>query len=108
VLDLLKGDEEILEKPNKRDYLYDSGGEKITQVQAVTATNNNAILWQADSKAWKDNKDKLKIASKFLNEWVCERIKIEIEDCNNAKEAYDFIKNRYKVSDKRARDILLI
>ena len=30
VLDLLKGDEEILEKSNKTDYLYDSGGEKTT------------------------------------------------------------------------------
>lgn len=107
VLDLLKGDEEILEKPNKTDYLYDSGGGKTTQMQAVTATNNNAILWQADSKAWKDNKDKLKIAGKLLNEWVCEGIKIEIEDCDNAKEAYDFIKIRYKISDERARDILL-
>jgi hypothetical protein len=44
VLDLLKGDEEILEKPNKDDYLYDDSEGKTTQAQAVTATNNNSIL----------------------------------------------------------------
>ena len=50
VLDLLKGDEEILEKPNKDDYLYDDSEGKTTQAQAVTATNNNSILCQADYK----------------------------------------------------------
>ena len=42
-----------------------------------------------------------------MNEWVCKGIKIEIEDCENAKVAYDLIKERYKVSPERARDLLL-
>jgi hypothetical protein len=47
------------------------------------------------------------IASKLLDAWICEGIKIEIEDCADAKEAYDFIKKRYAVTNERARDSLL-
>jgi gag-polypeptide of LTR copia-type len=49
----------------------------------------------------------MKLASKLLDAWVFDGIKIEIEDCADAKEAYDFIKKRYAVTNERARDNLL-
>lgn len=49
----------------------------------------------------------MKLTSKLLDCWVSDGIKIEIEDCTNAKEAYDLIKKRYAVTYKRARDSLL-
>lgn len=49
----------------------------------------------------------MKLAGKLLDAWVCEGIKIEIEDCTDAKNAYDFIKKRYAVTNERARDDLL-
>jgi hypothetical protein len=125
VLDLLTGDEPILNKPKTENYLItvprssarvtarqtatpgaEDGNTETDTLQSVNAANN-ALRWQMDYKAWKTNKDNLRIASKLLDEWVCEGIKIEIEDCENAKIAYDLIKERYKVSPERARDILL-
>lgn len=130
MLDLLTGDEPILNKPKTESYLItvprssarvtarqaatpgaEDGNTETDTLQSVNAANkaaaNNALRWQMDCKAWKTNKDNLRIASKLLDEWVCEGIKIEIEDCENAKIAYDLIKERYKVSPERARDILL-
>jgi gag-polypeptide of LTR copia-type len=73
----------------------------------MTQTSNNSISWQADYKAWKTNKEDLRTASKLLDAWVCEGIRLEIEDCENAKTAYDVIKLRYKVTNERARALLL-
>ena len=129
VLDLLIGEEDIISKPKPEDYLATvsrTSGRKMTRktvavpaaepdsdnaeaIEAVqtSVASNNALRWQMDYKSWKTNKDNLRIASKLLDEWVCEGIKIEIEDCENAKEAYDLIKERYKVTPERARDTLL-
>lgn len=49
----------------------------------------------------------MKLASKLLHAWVTDGITIEIEDCMDAKEAYDLIKKRHAVSNERARDSLL-
>ncbi|KAI3114590.1 hypothetical protein CBS147330_9788 [Penicillium roqueforti] len=49
----------------------------------------------------------MKLANRLLNAWISDSIKIEIEDCADAKETYDFIKKRYAVTNERARDILL-
>jgi hypothetical protein len=125
VLDLLTGDEDILSKPKSESYLIavprssarvaakqlatPSADNENTETEVTQSANaaNNTLRWQIDYKAWKANKDNLRIASKLLNEWVCEGIKIGIEDCENAKVAYDRIKERYKVSPERARDLLL-
>ena len=125
VLDLLTGDEDILSKPKPESYLITvprssaraaakqlatpSADNENTDTEITQSANaaNNTLRWQMDYEAWKTNKDNLRIASKLLNEWVCEGIKFEIEDCENAKVAYDLIKERYKVSPERARDLLL-
>ena len=108
MLDLLNESEDIIDKPDKDLYLFDMDAEgKTTQAQAVIGTNNNSILWQADYTVWKVNRDKLKVADKLLDEWVCEGIKIEIKDCGNVKESYNLISSQYKVTDERARDLLL-
>ncbi len=39
----------------------------------------------------------MKLVGKLLDAWVSDGIKIEIEDCADAKEAHDFIKKRYAV-----------
>jgi hypothetical protein len=49
----------------------------------------------------------MKLVSKLLNTWVSDSIKIEIEDCPDAREAYDLIKKRYAVTHERVRDNLL-
>lgn len=49
----------------------------------------------------------MKVAGRLLDTWVSDGIKIKIEDCADAKEAYDLIKKRYAVSNERARDTLL-
>ncbi|KAJ5454821.1 gag-polypeptide of LTR copia-type domain-containing protein [Penicillium daleae] len=46
----------------------------------------------------------MKLVSKLLNTWASDSIKIEIEDCPDAREAYDLIKKRYAVTHERARD----
>jgi hypothetical protein len=49
----------------------------------------------------------MKLAGRLLEAWVSDGIKIEIEDCADTKDAYDFIKKRYAVTYERARDRLL-
>ena len=48
------------------------------------------MRWQIYYNEHKISKEKVKLAGKLLNAWVSEGIKIEIEDCTDAKEAYDF------------------
>jgi hypothetical protein len=43
----------------------------------------------------------------LLNDWVCEGIAIELEEYENPVNAYKYINKRYKVSDDRARELLL-
>jgi hypothetical protein len=70
-------------------------------------STNNSLRWQIDLDEHKTAKAKMKLAGKLLDAWVSNSIKIEIEDCADAKEAYDFIKKRYAVTTERARDGLL-
>src|SRR5436189_4715492 len=72
-----------------------------------TLMSNNTLQWQINSNEYKNAKEKMKLAGKLLDAWVSDGIKIEIEDCTDAKEAYDFIKKRYAVTNEHARDSLL-
>ena len=111
VLDLLKGDEAIIDKPKKATYLDDDDGKDPTSIAATTQTLKNfqasTLRYNIDYNNWKSNKDSLRTANKLINAWVSDGIRIEIENCNNAKAAYDLIIQRYKVNDERARDDLL-
>ena len=49
----------------------------------------------------------MKLAGKLLDAWVSDGIKIEIEDRIDAKEAYDFIKKWYMVTNECAHNNLL-
>ena len=82
------------------------GDEDIYDFQPM-APSNSALRWQIESNEHKKAKEDMKLAGKLLFAWVTDGIKIEIEDCRDAKEAYDLIKTRYAVSDERARDSLL-
>ena len=77
----------------------------MDDVQTMASTNDGQ--WQFEYMEYEKARKKMKIASKLLDAWVCEGIKIEIEDCTDAKEAYDFIKKRYAVTNERAPDDLL-
>jgi gag-polypeptide of LTR copia-type/GAG-pre-integrase domain len=70
-------------------------------------STNNSLRWRIDSDEHRTAKAKMKLAGKLLDTWVSDGIKIEIEDCADAKEAYDFVKTRYAVTNERARDNLL-
>ena len=130
VLDYLIGKEVVPPRPRKDDYFprtIDADTRRQTramsaQAQAVTPSTEgdeepyevqnmivpgNACRWQIDYAEHKNAKERMRVAGKLLDSWVSEGIKIEIEDCEDAKDAYDFIKRRYVVSNERARDTLL-
>ena len=119
VLGLLTGDDKILKQPEFKDY-----STQIDRSSARLSTDadkaqpekdakphvdaaNNALKYQIDLENFKTNKKSLKTALKLLNAYISEGIQIEIEDCDNAKAAYDLIKTKYGVSDERARVDLL-
>jgi hypothetical protein len=126
-LEFLTGEEVVPLKPNKDEYfvkVLDTETRRSTRIkkslspttddenetddgQAVVLTTNNTLRWQIDHNEHKNAKEKMKLASRLLDAWISGGIKIEIEDCADAKEAYDFIKKRYAVTNERARDILL-
>jgi hypothetical protein len=123
----LTGEEVVPPKPKKEDYFVKpvkvetrrsapakktlattpDDGDEPADAQAILMTTNNNLRWQIDYTEHKNAKEKMKLASKLLDTWVSDGIKIEIEDCADAKEAYDFIKKRYAVTHERARDSLL-
>lgn len=128
-LEYLTGEEVVPPKPKKEDYFVKiteidprrptkgkktaqavtpltDGEEELENGQTVISTNNT-LRWQIDYSEHKNAKEKMKLADKLLDAWVSDGIKIEIEDCADAKEAYDFIKTRYAVTNERARDSLL-
>ncbi|KZN94229.1 hypothetical protein EN45_044190 [Penicillium chrysogenum] len=127
VLEFLTGEEVVPPKPNKDEYFVKVLGTETRRSsrikkslspttddeietddgQAVVLTTNNTLRWQIDHNEHKNAKEKMKLASRLLDAWISEGIKIEIEDCADAKEAYEFIKKRYAVTNERARDILL-
>jgi hypothetical protein len=111
VLDLFTGEEEILEKPQKELYIDDDDDKDTITIASTQKTlknfHANTLRYTIDYNNWKTNKDSLRTANKLLNAWISESIRIEIEATKNAKEAYDLIVARYKISNERARDDLL-
>lgn len=130
VLEYLTGKEVVPPRPRKDDYFprtIDADTRRQTramsaQAQAATPSTEgdedpyevhnmmvpgNTCRWQIDYAEHKNAKERMRVAGKLLDSWVSEGIKIEIEDCEDAKEAYDFIKRRYFVTNERARDTLL-
>jgi hypothetical protein len=128
IFEYLTGEEVVPPKPKKQDYFGktievetrprtramsaqarfatpSSEGDDEIDVQTVASTNDGQ--WQFDYMEYENARKKMKLAGKLLDAWVCEGIKIEIEDCTDAKMAYDFIKKRYAVTNERARDDLL-
>ncbi|KFY25558.1 hypothetical protein V493_04586 [Pseudogymnoascus sp. VKM F-4281 (FW-2241)] len=129
ILEYLTGEEVVPPKPQKEDYFVKSieaetrrpfrakktaqnftpstdDDDETADVQAMMSTNNS-LRWHIDSDEHKTAKAKMKLAGKLLDSWVSDGIKIEVEDCADAKDAYDFIKKRYAVTMERARDGLL-
>jgi hypothetical protein len=111
VLDLFTGEEEILEKPQKGDYIDDDEDKDSITIASTQKTlknfHANTLRYTIDYNNWKSNRDSLRTANKLLNAWLCESICIEIETAKNAKEAYDMVIARYKINNERARDDLL-
>jgi hypothetical protein len=126
-IEYLTGEEVVPPKPKKEDYFVKpvkaetrrpaptrktstSAPDDVDEpddAQAILMTTNNNLRWQIDYNEHKNAKEKMKLASKLLDSWVSDGIKIEIEDCADAKDAYDYIKKRYAVTHERARDFLL-
>lgn len=124
----LNGKEIVPPKPKKEDYFAKpvrtccpAQGKKAAKTaaqvtdndnetdnaQTITISNNNNLRWQINYNKHKNAKEKIKLAGKLLDAWVSNGIKIEIEEFADAKEAYGFIKKRYTVTNKHARDNLL-
>ena len=125
----LIGEEVVPPKPKKQDYFgktievetrrrtramstqaqfatpSSKGDEEMYNVQTVVSTNNGQQQYKYIE--YEKARKKIKLIGKLLNAQVYEGIKIEIEDYIDAKNAYDFIKKRYAVTNKRARDDLL-
>lgn len=49
----------------------------------------------------------MKLIGKLLDAWVSDSIKIEIKDCVDAKDAYNFLKKWYVVTMEPAYNSLL-
>jgi hypothetical protein len=81
--------------------------DETDDAQTIIMSTNNNLRWQIDYNEHKNAKEKMKLAGKLLDACVSDGIKIEIEEFADAKEAYDFIKKRYAVTNERARDNLL-
>lgn len=130
VLEYLTGEDAIPPKPKMEDYLMKhtevntrrpvrttrtaqsftpstDDDDETDDAQTITLSANNTLRWQIESSEYEKARKKMKLAGKLLHVWVCEGIQIEMEDCKDAKEAYDFIKKRYAVTNERARDDLL-
>jgi hypothetical protein len=128
IFEYLTGDEVVPSKPKKEDYFVKLievdtrrpiRAKKTAQTftpstddddetdDARTMMSTNTLRWQIDYNEHKHAREKMKLAGRLLEAWVSDGIKIEIEDCADAKEAYDFIKKRYAVTDERTRDGLL-
>ncbi|KAF4633267.1 hypothetical protein G7Y89_g4842 [Cudoniella acicularis] len=124
----LNGEEIVPPKPKKEDYFSKLVGtrrpaqakkavktatqatdddDETDDAQTITMSNNNNLRWQMDYNEHKNAKENMKLAGKLLDAWVSDGIEIEIEEFADAKEAYDFIKKRYAVTNERARDNLL-
>jgi hypothetical protein len=114
VLDLFTGNEKILEKPRTEYYIDNDDEKDINGAHTIASTQKtlksfqaNTLRYTIDYNNWKSNRDSLRTANKLLNAWVSDSIRIEVETAHNAKEAYDLIVSRYRVSEERARDDLL-
>ncbi|KFY31680.1 hypothetical protein V493_00897 [Pseudogymnoascus sp. VKM F-4281 (FW-2241)] len=116
-------DEEVVPpKPKKEDYFAKpvgtrrsgqakKAGKTTTQAtddddetddaQTIVMSTNNNLRWQIDYNEHKNAKEKMKLAGKLLDACVSDGIKIEIEEFADAKEAYDFTKKRYAVTNER-------
>lgn len=130
VLDYLTGKEAVPPRPKKEDYFprtaevdprrqtramsahaqaatpSTEGGEELYDTQN-TMFPSSTCRWQIDMSEHKTAKERMAVASRLLDSWVSDGIKIEIEDCEDAKNAYDLVKQRYAVTNERARDTLL-
>lgn len=107
VLDLFTGDEEILEKPQKWDYIDDDDDRATITIASTQKSLKNfhtsTLRYTVDYNNWKSNRDSLQTANGLLNAWLSESIRIEIETAENAKEAYDTIVAWYKIRRARSR-----
>jgi hypothetical protein len=128
ILEYLTGEESVPPKPDKENYFVkpvetevrrssrskkmsqaftpSTDDDEVEEIQIATSTNNT-LRWQIDHNEYKTAKEKMKLAGRLLNAWVSDGINIEVEDCIDAREAYDLIKKRYTVANERARDDLL-
>lgn len=128
ILEYLTGEESVPPKPDKENYFVkpvetevrrssrskkmsqaftpSTDDDEVEEIQIATSTNNT-LRWQIDHNEYKTAKEKMKLAGRLLNAWVSDGINIEVEDCIDAREAYDLIKKRYAVANERARDDLL-
>ncbi|KAJ6063370.1 uncharacterized protein N7446_007490 [Penicillium canescens] len=82
-------------------------GDETYDGQPLLLTTKNTLRWQMDYDEHKNAKENMKLASKLLHSCISDGIKMEIEDCADAKDTYYFIKKRYAVTNERVRHILL-
>lgn len=78
-------------------------GKTEGEIAGLTVDPVRSLLkWQAEIKRWETSKRKARFARRVLEGWVCDGIRIEIEDLDNLAVAYAYIKDRYAVSNEFA------
>src|SRR4051812_8172829 len=74
VLDLFTGDEGILEKPQKGDYIEDDDDKDSITIASTQKTLKNfhasTLRYTIDYNNWRSNRDSLRTANKLLNAWL--------------------------------------
>lgn len=115
VLELIRGKEAILAKPQMIDFVTAKVGEltKVNKVKSDLKTGDAKyqpenldaalvqLLFSEANMNWKENKEKIQTATELLYDWISEGVKIQISECENIVEAYKHIHKTYELSDER-------
>ena len=116
---LFTGEENVLPKPNRRLYMPSSvttpgastrsSTDKEVAAQSDGDRETRARLqeYQFDLEDWRDNEKRVRLALALLSVSVHPTILNSLQEYDSPKEAWDWLKAQYKMSDKRALKITL-
>lgn len=106
VFKLYTGEMPVLEKPDKDTYLHPSGAVTTRKKSDEFDFAAAVAEYRIDLDEYKDNAKLVREALSLLARWVDPAIRGTIIAFVTPKEAWDFLKDQYKMTDRRALDLL--
>ena len=118
VWEFYQGTEEVLAKPEREDYQIPKSKKKRLTADAEIAaaggvpidTNTletNIIHFKLDVDEWKENDRKVRRALTLLPQWVDPAIRGKLQEYKDPKDAWEYLRGQYKMTNARALDIAL-